>query len=268
MSVTDLVIGDGGIAVAYLLAVAAVAVGILPVSASRLKVARWCFGGAAFVFAGFGVFWVISTNQNWPVRLVVLGLIGAAALIAFGETARFLIFEVQLEKGTAPIPEQGADFNLTTYLLAAGGSATPFGKDISNPQPIMNPVILVVRIDNVGSKASSLQLFELTATVKGISHKGKRQAIIAPITIRDGYPRILPQNDLNFRAAEGIEPGHSLAGALWFTFPDLPKDALSRANAPSFSLSFADIYSKKYVFPIETRDADPPPQQFPGISYE
>jgi len=93
MPITELVVVEGGIAVAYLLAIGALALGVIAVTPRRLRIARNCFWASCAIFAGIAIMWGITTDYSfWP-RIVIAGALGAIAAVAAVEATRFITHE-------------------------------------------------------------------------------------------------------------------------------------------------------------------------------
>lgn len=94
MSVVELFIVEGSLAVAYFLALGALAFGVVPVTAERYRFARNCFWASCIIFAAIGVVWGIETHMGTASRFLIVGTICALAGVAAMESARFLRAEI------------------------------------------------------------------------------------------------------------------------------------------------------------------------------
>jgi hypothetical protein len=92
MSLLELGITEGPLAAAYLLAIGALAFGMIPVTEKRLHVARNCFLASCAIFAGIAIMWGITTDLPPPLRLLG-GLTGLAGIAAV-ESTRFIMREI------------------------------------------------------------------------------------------------------------------------------------------------------------------------------
>jgi hypothetical protein len=91
MSIVELALTEGPLAAAYLLAMGALAFGIVPVTPVRLRVARNCFLASCAIFAGIALLWGITTDYaTWP-RILIVGALAAIAGIGAVESSRFIM---------------------------------------------------------------------------------------------------------------------------------------------------------------------------------
>ena len=98
----DLLLADAGVAVAYLLTIAAIAVGLLPMTPLRLKVAKGSFWGACAIFALLAITWGVMTDISFVWRAVMVGGLCALAGIGAVETSRFLMHANAVESSAGP----------------------------------------------------------------------------------------------------------------------------------------------------------------------
>lgn len=210
----------------------------------------------ALVGAGIIIFGVVP---NLPMPKI--GALPATAAIAlFLVAAGFYVF-------TSDDAYNDESFKTTVYSVFLGDSSIGTDKEGKPAFISNNPVILLLRIDNTGTKASSLGGFTLTANEGGDVFVAKRYLIPATIHFSKNIA-ISPKSDLRFKQDESVAPGNSLAGALYFVFSDKPPAFLKNPSV-SLKLTFEDIYSNKYEVSLK-KPSGPSSEEmvFPGITYE
>jgi len=102
MSITELAVVEGPLAAAYLLALVALAFGIIPVSERRTLVARNCLIGSCAIFAGIAIMWAVMTELTPLPRLLVVFLLCGLAGIGTVEGTRFIMNEVKPKENHGP----------------------------------------------------------------------------------------------------------------------------------------------------------------------
>jgi hypothetical protein len=115
MSIVELALTEGPLAAAYLLAMGALAFGIVPVTPVRLRFARNCFLASCAIFAGIAILWGITTDYaTWP-RVLIVGALAALTGIGAVESSRFIMHEQNIKhdghngtnsEGKAALPER------------------------------------------------------------------------------------------------------------------------------------------------------------------
>src|ERR1700730_17023877 len=116
MPLTELVVVEGGFAVAYLLAIGALALGVIAVTPRRLRIARNCFWASCAIFAGITIMWGITTDYSfWP-RIVIAGALGAIAAVAAVEATRFITHE---QKESQPKADPEAKGSAQSHIEAS-----------------------------------------------------------------------------------------------------------------------------------------------------
>jgi hypothetical protein len=126
MSLTELVVVEGGIAVAILLAIVALALGVIAVPPGRLKIARNCFWACCVIFTGIAVMWGITTDYSLGTRAVIVGSLAALAAIAAVEFTRFITKEQTESQPTEAAHKLNAipiSFTMRQTGFLAGGRA-------------------------------------------------------------------------------------------------------------------------------------------------
>lgn len=213
-----------------------------------------------YLFLGVGgaIVGALALPERWwkyPVT-IFFGLIG------------FVGFGLILHDEFWP-PGPSANFRTIPFEYVLGDRAVLASKDGIPKSLIGNPVLLLFRVENIGSNASSIERFHLEAKIGQDRYEGERKVIQAPINFGSATKTISPKNDLNFRIVDAIEPGHSLSGALLFDFPQIAPSVLrSHVRELSLILSFQDIYSKEYLVPFDNTENLTPKTEFPGIIYD
>src|SRR6266478_5748887 len=98
MSIVDLAVSEGPLASAHLLALGALAFGIVPVPPARLRLARNYFLVSCAIFAGIAIMWGITTDYStWPRVLVVGTLVGLGGVGAV-ESTRLIMLGQNVKK--------------------------------------------------------------------------------------------------------------------------------------------------------------------------
>jgi hypothetical protein len=232
---------------------------------------RGCFILAAILACGSALLFNAPDIPLWA-RVLVTSLVGGLSLgglvIAFdwvGKKQAAVAPPSKLEKQaqeSAFLPE----FQIVFFSRLVG--ATAVGNDEhGRAVTFRNPVILLMRIDNVGARASAVFMPRLIVEMKDSKYVGTRQLITD--TLRFPVGNISKENDLYYRGNEAIEPGHSLSAAVWFHFPELPPGTLTtqRENA-KYVFSFSDVFGREHSQVVKELDSKETNIRFPGIKYE
>src|ERR1700736_2174929 len=176
MPLTELVVVEGGFAVAYLLAIGALALGVIAVTPGRLTIARNCFWASCAIFAGIAIMWGITTDYSfWP-RTVIAGALGAIAAIAAVEATRFITHE---QKESHPNAETSSAHPLKRLIVyRAFDPIVPWAGTESKFHGYN------ITVQNIGDDTITARLMSLNADIDGI----KVLAITDP-----GVPVIIQQ---------------------------------------------------------------------------
>lgn len=107
MSIVELAVSEGPLASAHLLALGALAFGIVPVPPARLRLARNYFLVSCAIFAGIAIMWGITTDYStWPRVLVVGTLVGLGGVGAVESTRLIMLGQnVKDDKDKAGVPQ-------------------------------------------------------------------------------------------------------------------------------------------------------------------
>jgi hypothetical protein len=187
----------------------------------------------------------------------LLGNLAVAALIA---AVIWLSSPAKPEK----YPQSEFGFRVEFYREYAGLTMSS-GNEITN-----NPILLLVKISNVGSKPNGISIVNLKVQNGAATYIARRLMMGGPFSFGiPGEKVVSPKSDLFPRLFEtAIDPGHSLTGAMLFSISDQPAGLLKERTYKSY-LILQDIHGAEHEFPAEFDTKDMKPGIiYPGISYE
>jgi hypothetical protein len=115
MPLTELVVVEGSLAVAILLAIVALALGVVAVTPRRLKIARNCFWASCVIFTGIAIMWGITTDYSFVTRAAIVGALAGIAAVAAVEFTRFITKEQTESQPKAEAPSVRSLKRLIAY---------------------------------------------------------------------------------------------------------------------------------------------------------
>lgn len=122
MSISELAITEGSLAVAFLLGMGAVAIGMIPVDEKRRRLARNCLLASCTIFVGIAIMWGVMTTFSPVPRIIIVGVLTGLAGIAAVESTRFVMqeqHEPEKPKSQASSELSNAELKKAVFAFAA-----------------------------------------------------------------------------------------------------------------------------------------------------